>query len=71
MIAPKNPEGKRWSCAGDSEEIDEGAAGVAGDAAGRGLEKGRIRSCSSRWRALSAEGEPERSRFSGSLRRRR
>ena len=27
MNAPKNPEGKRWSYAGDSEEIDEGAAG--------------------------------------------
>ena len=26
MNAPKNPEGKRWSCAGDSEEIDEDAA---------------------------------------------
>ena len=25
--APKNPEGKRWSCAGDPEEIYEGAAG--------------------------------------------
>ena len=34
MNAPKNPEGKRWSCAGDSEEIDEGAAGVAADATG-------------------------------------
>ena len=34
MNAPKNPEGKRWSCARDSEEIDEGAAGVAADAAG-------------------------------------
>ena len=34
MNAPKNPEGKRWSCAGDSVEIDEGAAGVAADATG-------------------------------------
>ena len=34
MNAPKNPEGKRWSCAGDSEEIDEGAAGVAADPTG-------------------------------------
>ena len=34
MSAPKNPEGKRWSCAGDAEEIDEGAAVVAADAAG-------------------------------------
>ena len=39
MNAPKNPEGKRWSCAGDSEEIDEGAAGVAADAAGGVWEK--------------------------------
>ena len=33
MNVQKNPEGKRWSCAGDSEEIDEGAARVAADAA--------------------------------------
>ena len=34
MNAPKNPEGKWWSCLGDSDEVDEGAAGVAADAAG-------------------------------------
>ena len=34
MNAPKNPEGKWWSCLGDSDEIDEGAASVAADAAG-------------------------------------
>ena len=34
MNAPKSPEGKRWSCAGDYEEIDEGAGGVATGAAG-------------------------------------
>ena len=39
MKAPKNPEGKRWSCAGDSEEIDEGSTGVAADAAGGVWEK--------------------------------
>ena len=39
MNSRKNPEGKRWSCAGDSEEIDEGAAGVAADAAGGVWEK--------------------------------
>ena len=33
--------------------------------------KGRRRRCRSRWSALCAEGEPERSRPSGSLRRRR
>ena len=67
MNAIKNPEGKRWSCAGNSEERDEGAAGVAADAAGGG----RRRSCHSWWSALGAEGELERSRLSGSLRRRR
>ena len=39
MNAPKNPEDKRWSCAGDSEEIDKGAAGVAADAGGGVWEK--------------------------------
>ena len=39
MSAPKHPKGKRWSCAGNSEEIDEGAAGVAADAAGGVWEK--------------------------------
>ena len=34
MNAPKNPEGKWWSCLGDSDEVDEGSAGVAADAAG-------------------------------------
>ena len=34
MNAPKNPEGKWWPCLGDSDEVDEGAAGVAADAAG-------------------------------------
>ena len=34
MTAPKTPEGKWWSCLGDSDEVDEGAAGVAADAAG-------------------------------------
>ena len=34
MNAPKNPEHKRWSFAGDSEDIDEGAAGLAAHAAG-------------------------------------
>ena len=29
MNAPKNPEGKWWSCLGNSDEVDEGAAGVA------------------------------------------
>ena len=33
MNAPKSHEGKRWSCAGDSEDIYYGAAGVAADAA--------------------------------------
>ena len=41
MNAPKNPEGKRWSCAGYSEEINEGAAGVAADAAGGVWEKAK------------------------------
>ena len=39
MNAPKKPEGKWWSCSGDSEEIDEGAAGVAADAVGGVWEK--------------------------------
>lgn len=39
MNAPKNPEGKRWSCAGDAEETDAGAAGVAADACGGVWEK--------------------------------
>ena len=39
MNAPKNPEGKRWSCAGDSEEMDGGAAKVVVDAAGGVWEK--------------------------------
>ena len=39
MNAPKSPEGKRWSCTGNSEEIDEGPAGVAADAAGGVWEK--------------------------------
>ena len=34
MNEPKNPEGKRWYCAGGSEEIDRGAIGVAAAAAG-------------------------------------
>ena len=34
MHSPKKPEGRRWFCAGDSEDTDEGAAGVAADAAG-------------------------------------
>ena len=34
MNAPKNPEGKWWSCLDDSDEVDEDAAGVAADAAG-------------------------------------
>ena len=33
MNASKNPEGKRWFCAGDSEQTYEGATGVAADAA--------------------------------------
>ena len=34
MNAPKSPEGKRWSFAGDSEDRDEGAAGLAADTPG-------------------------------------
>ena len=39
MNEPKNSEGKRLFCAGDSEEIDERAAEVAADAAGDVWEK--------------------------------
>ena len=39
MNATKAPAGKRWSCAGDSEEVDEGGAGVAADAAAGVWEK--------------------------------
>ena len=34
MNAPKNPEGKWLSYLGDSDEVDEGAAGAAADAVG-------------------------------------
>ena len=34
MNAPKNPERKWWSCLGDSDEVDGGAAGVAANAVG-------------------------------------
>ena len=66
MNAPKNPEGKQWSCAGDSEEIDEGAAGVAADAAGGVWEKAEDEVAAAggaRWalkgtRTKSAQREP-------------
>ena len=32
--AMNNPEGNRWSCIGDSVEMNKGAAGVGADAAG-------------------------------------
>lgn len=66
MNAPKNPSGKRWSCAGDDDEVVVGAACAAADAAGGVREGADDEAVSAREAARALKENPNEGVSAGS-----